>query len=104
MRACRACGRSPLRMPQKEGAVMVRRKSLLILGLLLCVAGGGRATADTLQLDLSSATNLNALTVGQTFQVDVTLSGLPGGESLDVFAANVFFNNTYLSGATSPVF
>jgi hypothetical protein len=64
------------------------------IGLILCtLVLTSHANAD-LTLTLSSPSNLSGLTVGQTFEIDVNLSGLPAGDFIFNLNSQVDFSSS----------
>lgn len=74
----------------------------LIAAFAAVLGFAATATADTITFDLSSPTNLSTLTPGQTFTVNVSISGLTPTNYADLLGADVDYSNL-LTSPTTPV-
>jgi hypothetical protein len=61
-------------LPGLREGIMLHRT---LIGVVLCALASTHTANAGISLTLSSPSNLSALTVGQTFEVDVNLAGLP---------------------------
>ena len=76
-----------------------------LIGVVLCILATTSSANADLSLTLSSPDNLSTLTVGQTFEIDVNLSGLPSPNNTDfVFNLNskVDFSSSLFTTVPDP--
>jgi len=79
----------------------MRRMAIALAGAAIIALASQTSQANTLSLGLSSPDDLNNLTVGQPFTVDVSLAGLEAGEQLVSLTGSALFPGGILGAPAS---